>query len=309
MQEVQKRLGTTPLVYDTLSSAIASASDQFDAVDLMVPHDLHESLSLLAFEAKKHVLLEKPIAITIESAERMIAAAQKVQVVFNVAEMMEYATFCIGLKNILTSKQYGETLSFGVKFWQKTYGEGFDPGNWRSDMKRAGGGFLFDAGAHFIRPLRVWFGEIAEVVAVTGVSVPTMQGESMAHALLRFKSGYVASFGIILSTTPFAPLPIFQIKTTKGELTVDGGRNSFGRPVRIYDEENPKGCLLVPGDARECMFAREIDDFIGMILEVQQTNRLQSIMDRVHSALDGLNDLKVLLALLRSTKTNQWEKV
>jgi len=101
----------------------------------------------------------------------------------------------------------------------------------------------------------------------------------------------------------------FSIKTTKGELTVDGGPNTHGRPVRIYDVESPDGRVLVDGDSKEFMFSREIDDFLGMILEVQQTKRLQSPMDRVRSAIDGLNDLKVLLALLRSATSNQWEKV
>ena len=60
-------------------------------------------------------------------------------------------------------------------------------------MAKAGGGIVIDGGAHWIRPLRMWLGEIKEVVAVTDRLIPEMEGETFARAL-KFETGTIALF-------------------------------------------------------------------------------------------------------------------
>ena len=75
---------TGAAAYSSLSQALSEGS--FDAVDLMLPHDLHEEAAIEAFGAGKHVLLEKPMAPDLASCERILEAAEVANTVFMVAE-------------------------------------------------------------------------------------------------------------------------------------------------------------------------------------------------------------------------------
>ena len=72
------------------SSPAALADGEFDAALIAVPHHLHESVAIEALDAGVHVLLEKPIAPTLEAAERILAAARAAGTVFMVAENAQY---------------------------------------------------------------------------------------------------------------------------------------------------------------------------------------------------------------------------
>ena len=71
-------------MYTTLDTALRD--DDFDAAILMVPHDLHEELALSCLRAGKHVLLEKPVAHTLESCMRLQTAAEELSPVLMVGE-------------------------------------------------------------------------------------------------------------------------------------------------------------------------------------------------------------------------------
>ena len=68
----------------------ALAGGDFDAVDIMLPHDLHEEAAIRCLEAGKHVLLEKPMAPTLDACDRILDAARRSGTVFMVAENAQY---------------------------------------------------------------------------------------------------------------------------------------------------------------------------------------------------------------------------
>src|SRR5258705_5428779 len=80
------RTGGTP--FPSLASALDAGVA--DAVAIMVPHHLHEALALEAFRARRHVLLEKPMATTLEASARILAAARQAGTVFMLAENAQY---------------------------------------------------------------------------------------------------------------------------------------------------------------------------------------------------------------------------
>ena len=73
-----------PQIFSSLSEALAVGG--FEAVVLMVPHQLHEAMALQCLEAGKHVLLEKPLAHSVAACERLVAAAEAAGTVVMVAE-------------------------------------------------------------------------------------------------------------------------------------------------------------------------------------------------------------------------------
>src|SRR5262244_3665775 len=72
------------------SFAAANAAADFDAVLIAVPHHLHEPVAMEALAARKHVLLEKPLAPSVDACERILAAADAAGTVFMVAENAQY---------------------------------------------------------------------------------------------------------------------------------------------------------------------------------------------------------------------------
>ena len=93
------------------SQAEALAADAFDAVDIMLLHNQHEQAAIEAFAAGKAVLLEKPMSITIESCERIMAAADEAGTLFMVAEQEEYAPAILTCQRLILEGAIGDVIT------------------------------------------------------------------------------------------------------------------------------------------------------------------------------------------------------
>lgn len=270
----------------------------FDAVDIMLPHDLHERFALQAFAAGKHVLLEKPMAPTLDGCARILAAAKQAGTVFMVAENAQYWPEIVKAQALIQSGAIGEIITARAAFvcefddyWFK------EKKPWRYEQARAGGGIAIDGGSHWMRPLRMWLGEIDEVVAVIGHPLAQMEGESLVRALFRFQSGAVAGFDAMMVATPMGPEPWWRITGTKGELVLDG---AFGGGIRLYDRENRQGKALMEPAGYAKSFGPELEDFARAVLDGKALDA---------GPEQALGELRTALAIYRSATSRQWEKV
>ena len=131
---------------------------------------------------------------------------------------------------------------------------------WRFSLASAGGGVAIDAGSHFLRPLRMWCGELREVVAVTGRPQAAMEGESLCRALCRFESGVVASFDALLAVAAGAAVPRFQLTGTTGEIVIDATH------VRLFPASGGAGTVAGESAYLES-YAGEWHDFEAAVLD------------------------------------------
>ena len=193
--------------FSSLDDALAHGD--FDALDLMLPHHLHEPVAIAALESGKHVILEKPMATTPESCERILAAAAKADGVFMVAENAQYWPEVLIAKDLIDSGAIGDVITARAQLFfppmPAYYGARDGKQSWRLDKQAAGGGVSIDTGSHYLRPLRMWLGEIDEVVCAMAYPYAEMQGESLIRSMLRFRSGLLASFDLLLTPAPIAP--------------------------------------------------------------------------------------------------------
>ncbi|MCZ6890640.1 MAG: Gfo/Idh/MocA family oxidoreductase [Gammaproteobacteria bacterium] len=276
----------------------ALAGGDFDAVDLMLPHDLHEPAVLEAFGAGKHVVLEKPMAPDLQSCARIMQAAERAGTVFMVAEQAQYWPDVGKAAELIGAGAIGEIISARAFFFDPLRVDPADPKPWRYRLHRAGGGICIDGGAHWIRPLRVWLGEIDEVIATTSHHVAGMEGESQAHAIFRFESGVTATFDALLSDSVAAPSEDFRITGTAGELVIENGRQ--GR-LMLYDGSHPEGQAVMetfPGKVDS--FGFELHDFSLAVLQGQPLRAPPEY---------SLGELRTALAIYRSAASRRWEKV
>ena len=282
--------------FSSLGDALGSGD--FDAVDLMLPHDLHEQAAVEALAAGKHVVLEKPMAMDLESCDRILAAAESAGTVFMIAEQSQYWPDVIKAGEMIEAGAIGDVISARASFFDPLRLDPADPIPWRFLLKRSGGGICIDGGAHWIRPLRMWFGEIDEVIAVTGRHIANLEGESVAHALFRFSNGVTATFDALLTDSAVGPGDDFHITGTAGELVIERGRE--GRLV-LFDGEHPEGKMIMelfPGKVDSYGF--ELHDFS---LAVLHGTPLQA------SAQYSLGELRTALAMYRSVESRRWVKV
>ena len=272
------------------------AHGDFDSVDLMLPHHLHEESAVRAFAAGKHVVLEKPLATTLDACERIVAAWRRAGTVFMVAENTQYWPEVLTAKQLLDDGAIGDVVtargSFAIPPLPAYYG-GDRP--WRCDNAVAGGGIVLDTGSHWIRPLRMLLGEVDEVVGALARPYAAMQGESLVRALLRFRSGVVAGLDGIMKEGTLVPEPMFRITGARGEITIE-------RPGRalLWNAEHPNGEQIGAVGGYQRSYGGEFADFVAAVLDGAPLAAGPEM---------AIGELRVALALYRSAETRRWEKV
>src|ERR687897_806067 len=174
-----------------------------DAVCLCTPSGTHAEGAIAALEAGKHVVIEKPVDVTLEAADRLIkvqrATGRKVAVVsqhrFDAATQAVHEAVSGGEFGRLTSG------SAEVPWWRsQAY---YDSGGWRGTWELDGGGVLINQAIHSIDLLQWLMGQVVEVTAYTGlIAHERIEVEDTAVAILKFANG---TLGTIVATTAAYP--------------------------------------------------------------------------------------------------------
>lgn len=151
-----------------------------DMVDLLVPHNLHCKMTVQACEAGKHVSVQKPMALSLEECDEMIAAAKKAGVKLKVYENFVFYPPYRKAKELIDAGEIGEPLTIRLKMvaGNNKWGWKVDPATWawRMEEEQSGGGELvFDDGNHKFSIARYFMGEPETVFAFIGKSL--MEGE------------------------------------------------------------------------------------------------------------------------------------
>jgi len=314
IKEIATRVDVTAVVDKDADSATAMAQltgaeafidleealekGDFDAVDIMLPHDLHESAALACFAAGKHVLLEKPMAHSLESAERILKASHKVTTIFMIAEQAQYWTDVIKARELIDAGVIGEVISASGNFYDRVEIDLEAPPPWRYSLAISGGGVTMDGGAHWIRPLRMMMGEVDEVIGVAGHHVPRMESESWSRMLMKFESGTVGMLTCQNVMHAAGPTDMFRITGAEGELQITGGRDG---QLLLFNKEHPRGEVIMSAvEGKRSSYGEEIKDFCEVVLDGATM---------AATAEFSLGELRTALALYRSIESGRWEKV
>ncbi len=283
-------------VFTSLEEAL-DAGD-FDAVDIMLPHDLHEWAATACLAAGRHVLLEKPMAPTLDGCDRILEAAARAETAFMVAENAQYWPEIVRAAELIEEGAIGEVVTARAAFVCEFDTYWFpDARAWRLDRGRTGGGIVIDGGSHWMRPLRMWLGEIDEVIAVLGHPLGSMEGESLCRAIFRFRSGLVAGFDALMLDTVLGPDPWWRITGTRGEILIDGG---FEGGLRLFDGDHREGRRVMDPAGYPKSFGPQLEDFARVVLDGAEP---------AAPAEHSLGELRTALALYRSAASSAWEKV
>ena len=171
------------------------AKEELDIVDIATSHGTHEDLAVAAAQAGAHVVLEKPIARTVEEADRMIAAAAKYKVKLGVAHNQLFSPACRETVRIISAGVIGEPFLIRTEGLSSRHvvgrGENQD---WRTTIAGGGGGPLIDNGYHQLYRIRAWMASpVKRVSAKIGTFVHDIEVEDLAMLLLEHENGGITS--------------------------------------------------------------------------------------------------------------------
>lgn len=307
-------------VFDIASKVNAEVAQQFkakaagsidellgadiDAVYVATPANRHREHVLECSQARKHVLCEKPLGMTVKEAEEMIAACQAAGVRLGTGFMMRFQS------------QNQEALAFICEggLGQLVYGRAqlscwYPPieGAWRQDPAQGGGGSLMDMGGHCIDLLEMFFGPVKKVSCFTNRTTHDYLSEDSAIVMLFFANGALATVDAFFCIPDDSSKNVLELYGSHGSILAKGtiGQDSAGDMVAFL-QEAAKGYEALQGRAaaRGLRIAPEpVNTYRAEIEEFSQ-----ALLDGRPTTLNGeagLHSQKILSACYESAKTGK----
>ena len=273
---VAENLGSTHGVPWTTDVAELLANPDVDAVYIAVPHYLHASLTIQALEAGKHVLVEKPIATTLEEADAMIAASQRTGRILSVGFDAQVNPESQHLRQLIADGAIGKVTGTRIvyrgdkpaSYWQSGY-TGRIQTDWRSSKQKSGGGVMVMNTIHDLNTIRYITGlEVTRIAAEAGTFATPVEVEDFVSATYRYDNGAIGSLEAGSALAGKDPLG------EQNRIYGDAGQILLTSPARIFergaDGNGEWRELPARAETREEGRARVVDGFAKAVLNGTQ---------------------------------------
>ncbi len=186
-----------------------------DVVLIGSPSGLHAQQGIAAARQGLHVLTEKPIDVTVERGQELVAECEKARVKLGVFFQDRYTPDFVALKRAIDEGALGRPLlaSVRVKWWRPP--EYYSQSRWRGTRELDGGGALINQGIHTIDLLLWLLGDVRRVFSRSATALHKIDAEDTMVATLEFASGALATYEATTAAYPGYPRQV--------ELTGEGG--------------------------------------------------------------------------------------
>ncbi|SIN65542.1 Gfo/Idh/MocA family protein [Algoriphagus halophilus] len=271
-----------------------------DIVCICTPSGIHLEPGLAAARAGKHVMVEKPIEITLPRADQLIAACKEGGVQLAVIFQNRFAEDFIKLKKAVVNGVFGRLLvgnAYVNWFRDDAY---YATSKWKGTLKADGGGALINQGIHTIDLLLDLMGDVAHVYAQVQTTLYPIEGEDLGMGLVQFKNGALGNVTSATTLYPGYPERV-EIFGTKGSAILEGGKIIAWN---IKGEEASE----IKGDAVSGSGSSD-PNAIGYQLHLQQWELfLKDIKNNSTPTVDGKTarkSVELIRAMYQSSKTGQ----
>lgn len=224
----------------------ALADPAIDAVDLCLPTDLHESATIAALRGGKHVLVEKPMALSVASCQRMIAEAERAGKILMVAQVLRFLPAYKALQRAVEHRELGTIRS--ATFRRRCAQPGWS--EWITDKTRSGGG-AFDLLIHDVDMALRLFGA-PQAISATGYE-DSAGGVDVISARLFYDDLAVEISGGWMGPGSFPFAMEFTVLGDRGVLEF----NSESRPLKRYGSGEEVELESMDGYAAEIAYFAE----------------------------------------------------
>ena len=236
------RANAISAAHTTSELATALADPTVEAVSVCLPHGLHADATIAAAAAGKHVLVEKPIAASLDEADRMIAAAEAAKVVLMVAETVRFDPLLGRAVDLVRGGAIGPPALVQITRQAYLSASFLTDRRWFLNREAAAGGIMMSGAVHDFDILRMFVGEPVSVYAVrVRQRFVEMEGDDTSVAIVRFSNEVTATL-----------IESFVMKTLE---TAAGGED---HTVRVDGE---LGSLVVDGRRQNLRLFSEADEY------------------------------------------------
>ncbi|MBE5773588.1 MAG: Gfo/Idh/MocA family oxidoreductase [Clostridiales bacterium] len=193
---------------------------EIDAVYIASPIACHARQAMLAADCGKHILIEKPLAMTSEEGEKVIAYCREKGVKIAAGLMMRFGAYVQAMKKAIEEGKIGDVVSCFAHFtcWYPDI-----PGSWRQTKASAGGGALMDMGVHCIDLIRYVTGQdVKQVAAMHDTLTFNYEVEDSSTLVMRMEKGALATVQSNFNIPDEAALWRLEFFGTRGRLAGNG---------------------------------------------------------------------------------------
>ena len=272
-----------------------------EVVCVCVPSGLHAAIGIEVAKAGKHLVVEKPIDVSLEAADRLIDAARAAGVALTVISQHRFDPGLVELERLLHDSALGRlVLGEASTKWYRTQAY-YDSAAWRGTWAMDGGS-LMNQGVHYVDLLQWCIGPLVEVPAVCSTQAHRIEVEDTALALVRFASGAVGT--ILSSTAAFPGFPQrLEITGTEGTVTVEDGQ--IVRRTFAGDADPAASAVSAAADRSAAADPAAVD-------VASHAAQLADLLDAVDNGREpavtgesGRAALEVVLAVYESSRTGR----
>jgi UDP-N-acetyl-2-amino-2-deoxyglucuronate dehydrogenase len=262
-----------------------------DVVVLCTPSGLHAEEAVAAARAGKHVVTEKPMAITLEGADRMIRACKEAGVTLSVIFQYRFNRDALRLKRAVEAGLLGRPI-LGNAFvhWCRTQEYYEERSGWRGTWELDGGGALMNQSIHAVDLLQWFLGPIQDLSGYAGTLTHEIEAEDTASVALHFGNGALGVIQGTTSTHKDRPMRI-EIQGTQGSATLEGSRLTVWQPG--YEKE------LLSSRELEILPPSEENEPLGMAHRRQLRQIFAALREGREPPVPGEEARKALEIVLR----------
>ena len=265
--------------YTSIEKMLHSLNDQVDVVAVLTPSGLHSQHVIEVARFQKSIIVEKPMALTPESADEMISACSHHGAPLFVVKQNRLNKPVALLKRAIQKGRFGKIALGTIRLrWCRTQ-DYYDQDAWRGTWEHDGGVFSNQA-SHHIDLLQWLLGPAISVYATGCRQLVDIESEDTGVAIIEFKSGAV---GLIEATTATRPRDLEGSVSILGEFgTVEIGGFAVNR-IKRWDFVHPE-----PSDKQVTTFDEHPLDVYGLGHRTYLENIVSTIVDAKPADVDGL---------------------
>lgn len=191
-------------------------NESLDLVSICTPSGMHPNMGIDVANHKVNVLTEKPMAINIESADRLIKSCDDNNVKLFVVKQNRLNSTMQLLKRAIDKERFGRIFTAQANvFWQRPQAY-YDAEKWRGTWEFDGGAYMNQA-SHYIDAIYWLLGNVDSVSAYTATLARKIEAEDTGCAILHFRNGIIASINVTMLTYP---------KNFEGSITIIGEKGT-----------------------------------------------------------------------------------
>jgi len=285
-QELASKYGVK--AYTNVTEMVSK--EKLDVVTVCTPHPVHKAPAVDALNAGANVLIEKPLASSLEDCDVMLSAAREAKKQIAVISQRRFYAPCRRLKEAIDSGKIGKP-SLGLVFmfgWRNETYYNSDP--WRGTWKGEGGGVLVNQSPHQLDLLQWFMGsEIDEIYGIwKNLNHPYIEVEDTALAILKFKNGGIGNIIVSNSQKPgiYGKVHIHGDNGSSVGVQTDGGAMFIAGMTSIL--EPPVNDLwTIQGEEDKLKnWVREDSDLFNSVNSMEYFHRLQ-VEDFIDAIIDG----------------------